>query len=228
MLGAQVHAVRRLYSHLDLGLHTLKPMVAMTEELVLKSMPKAERDQLQCDITALHNGGATCRSCYHRRYEIASFGGLMTTMRRQRAGELAEAGDYLARLMRWGFRVTHATWTNHHNRVVLHAAGLLISFQILMLRNVPLTKTTSTGDKPRELYGQFWHQLSHLVSELKRVNPMLTMSEWFEMLWGNLRRLTLGTSDRKEEHATWNMVIRTQVCAHACCAACVRSRVRAN
>ena len=37
------------------------------------------------------------------------------------------------------------------------------------------------------------------------------MCEWFEMLGGTLRRLTLRTSDRKEEHALWNMVIRTQV-----------------
>jgi len=71
---------------------------------------------------------------------------------------------------------------------------------------------TSKGEKERALYGLFFHQLqAHLVSDLKRVCPMHVMTEWMEMWWGPLRRLTLATSSRDTRHATLNMVRRLQM-----------------
>ena len=211
----EIRAIRAHSVHADFGLHINKAMTAFTFGYALKALPKDERDKLSADIAALHNGGATVRSNHHRRRELASAGPngkLLTPARRTKMGELAEALDCLARLSRWGLRVAHATWQHHRNRVILLAAGLVIQFSVLMLRNVPVSKSSKTGERLRDLYGNYWHQLTaHLIPELKRVSTALTMSEWMEMLWGNLRRLTLATSDRKLEHTTWNMSVRTQM-----------------
>ena len=209
---SQVHALRDSHTHID-SLHQEKPLIAMVQAILLMALPVREREAMEREIAALHAGGATVKSCHHRRLESASMGTLLTPARRQLVGELAEAADCLARLDRWAFRISHATWYAHRGRCIMMASTLLIKFQILILRNVPLTKKCGGEEKPRNLYGQFWHQLSHLIAELKRACPSLVMTEWMEMLWGPLRRLTLGTSSRKEAHAAWNMAIRTQVCS---------------
>ena len=92
---------------------------------------------------------------------------------------------------------------------VVRTAVLMHKFAVLLTRNVPALKMTKNGEKPRTLYGLFFHQLTaHLVSDLKRVCPMHVMCEWMEMWWGPLRRLTLATSSKDAKHATLNMITR--------------------
>ena len=209
---AEVFAILHLTSFPDYALHSLKGLLAYLFETLEAALPPALRAELDARFDELHKGGATVKSGYHRRLELVHAPWLLRAPLREPLGELAEAMDCLALVMAWGVRVPHVRWHAYRHHCVLITNVCMFKFAVLLLRCVPLTKKTKRGEQPRALFGMFFHQLvSHLGSDIKYACPLHTMAEWFEMLWGPLRHLTLATSSRDTKHALLNMVRRLQV-----------------
>ena len=201
----EVHAIIDAEAMPDYPLHALKGLLALIFETIESTLTPAERAKFEKNLDHLHNG-ATIYSGMHRRLQLASVPKLLGEFE---LGELREAMDCLAQAMVWGIRVTHARWHTQRHFCVVRTAVLMHKFAVLLTRNIPALKMTKNGEKPRTLYGLFFHQLTaHLVSDLKRVCPMHVMCEWMEMWWGPLRRLTLATSSKDAKHATLNMITR--------------------
>jgi hypothetical protein len=98
-------------SFVDHGVHGAKGLIVHGfVGVAMPLLPRRLRRELDESLCALHNGGATVRSCAHRRVEISACGHLLTADMRQELGEVAEALDRLAMLIKWGLRVSNAQW----------------------------------------------------------------------------------------------------------------------
>lgn len=211
----EVHAICTLTPYPDYPLHVFKGLLAYLFETYSAYLKPELRSVLEERLDELHKGGATVKSGFHRRLELAHAPWLLRAPLRAPLGELAEAMDCLALVMAWGVRVPHVRWHAYRHHCVLITNVCLFKFAVLLLRCIPVVKKkrgVGGAEKQRVLYGMFFHQLvAHLGSDVKYVCPMHAMTEWFEMLWGPLRHLTLATSSRDTKHALLNMVRRLQV-----------------
>lgn len=193
----------------DWALHNLKGFSTYVFGAISESLTPARRAILEERLDELHGGGATVKSGMHRRLELASAPALLEGLE---LGELQEAVECLALAMMSAYRVPYSTWRAHRHHHVLRTAAYMFKLAILLKRNVPTTKKTKKGQTLRPLFGIFFHQaVSHLTSFLKLWCPMHTMTEWFEMMWGPMRRLLLTVTNRKSESATLQLIIRMQM-----------------
>ena len=202
---SHLNSMKKSIGGIDFGLHVLKALMAQLTDLIEAALPPTKRLAFTQAIHELHNGGATQRSCYHRRKEAFDMRRILMRVQPDGStlhatlGELAEAADAYARLIAWGMRVPYSTWKTNRAKTILMVGGLIAKFCIALKCTVPETAQTKQGEKPRQIYGGcFWHNLStHLVEQLELVCTSHTMTEWVEMLWAPLRRLVLRTTDRK-------------------------------
>jgi hypothetical protein len=196
---SHLNSMKKSIGVIDYGLHVLKALMAQLTELIEAALPPSKRLAFVQAIQELHNGGATQRSCFHRRKEAYDMRRILSmpqpdgTTLYGTLGELAEAADAYARLIAWGFRVPYSTWKTNRAKTILMAGGLVAKFCITLKRTVPETAETAQGEKPRQIYsGCFWHNVTvHLIEQLELVCTSHTMTEWVEMLWAPLRRLVL-------------------------------------
>ena len=228
---SHLNSMKKSIGGIDYGLHVLKALMAQLTELIEAALPPSKRLAFVQAIQELHNGGATQRSCFHRRKEAYDMRRILNLRQPdgstlyETLGELAEAADAYARLIAWGFRVPYSTWKTNRAKTILMAGGLVAKFCITLKRTVPETAETAQGEKPRQIYGGcFWHNVTvHLIEQLELVCTSHTMTEWVEMLWAPLRRLVLRTTDRKVRH-----LVRVRVRVRVRVGARVRGRVSAG
>ena len=192
--------MKKIFGALDFGLHVPKGLMSQLLDLVEAMLAPEDRQAFSKALLNLHNGGATVRSCYHRRVEASAMRKILTDLGLyEKLGEVAEALDAFARLITWGMRVPYSTWKSNRSKTILMAGGLVAMFVITLKRVVPATVWTKDGYKPRQIYGScFWHNLSvHLIEQLELLCTSHSMTEWLEMLWAPVRRLALRATDRK-------------------------------